>query len=49
MGRDELLDLRAHAHEAYVRMKGGHGVCPGGELWLVLAYVIERLLASGLC
>lgn len=47
--RDRLVELREDAMARYRNMKRCHSVCPEGELWLVLAYVIERLLAAGLC
>ena len=47
--RDRLIELRDDARARYQDMRRCHAACPEGELWLVLAYVIERLLASGLC
>jgi hypothetical protein len=47
--RDRLVELREDALARYGGMKRSHSVCPEGELWLLLAYVLERILASGLC
>ena len=47
--RERLVELREDARARYQDVKRCHSVCPEGELWLVLAYLIERILASGLC
>lgn len=47
--RDRLVELREDALARYKDMKRCHSVCPEGELWRVLAYLIERILAADLC
>ena len=47
--REALIELRKEARASYQDMKKCHSACPEGELWLVLIFVIERILASGLC
>jgi hypothetical protein len=47
--REQLIRLREDALSRFRGLRRGHTFCPEGELWMVLAYVIERLLGSGLC
>lgn len=46
--RERLIVLREDVLARYQDMRRNHSRCSEGELWLVLVYVLERLLASGL-